>query len=543
MGIFDSIRRAVRTRPGDSYEAAAPDIRPARRPEPTANGSAAETSGSKEKNDYETFERDIFAILRTEVPNMDECFKAFREYIAEYPNPIPPETKRTLQTNMRDFVTARGYRASFETLDREIFSNRILRPPVRMRPEPEPDGSPAYRNDYQEFEKRIFSSLQGQTPNFNNCLDAFQEHLAAFPDPLAHGAKMALLTNMREFMTTIGYRASFKTLNEEVFLEGDSWYPGSEWVSRESSIVHRRDYWTFESDVFEILGTKTPNLSECIAAFKTYSAKFPIEIAVRTKRALLTNMRDFIYSRGYRASFEGLDVDVFQDRISRYSPDRLPVPDPENPADRNFGMFASRFAEQEFVSNFDGYCLRLVDRFIADLASDRRRDEAIESFIKLLALVGVYRRKEAVYQKISDIVSGTSRPNAIQRSTGRPVAKTPRFTAGYDDLDDSGFENMLGICFDRAGYQVEHTPYSHDMGADLIIRKNGRTTVIRARHTDSVGPEAIQQVVASMMYYEATAAMVITSGAFTQAAAELAAANHVILWERGDLTYFITNTE
>lgn len=108
-----------------------------------------------------------------------------------------------------------------------------------------------------------------------------------------------------------------------------------------------------------------------------------------------------------------------------------------------------------------------------------------------------------------------------------------------DSIDGYEFEDLLVQIFERAGYNVTHTPYSNDMGADLVIQDGNDMIAIQAKHMPKVGPSAIQEVVGSMRYYGASNGMVITTGVFTRAARDLADVNRVILWGRDELLKFV----
>jgi len=55
------------------------------------------------------------------------------------------------------------------------------------------------------------------------------------------------------------------------------------------------------------------------------------------------------------------------------------------------------------------------------------------------------------------------------------------------------------------GYNVLKTPYSKDQGADLILERFEEMTVVQAkRYKGNVGNSAVQEVVASKAYYQAT---------------------------------------
>jgi len=66
-----------------------------------------------------------------------------------------------------------------------------------------------------------------------------------------------------------------------------------------------------------------------------------------------------------------------------------------------------------------------------------------------------------------------------------------------------------------------------------VISRDGLTTVVQSkRWWNSVGIEAVQQVVGAKLYYGAEGAMVVTNSAYTPAAIELARVTKVTLWDR-----------
>jgi restriction system protein len=108
--------------------------------------------------------------------------------------------------------------------------------------------------------------------------------------------------------------------------------------------------------------------------------------------------------------------------------------------------------------------------------------------------------------------------------------------SGYD------FELLLKKLFEGMGYQVAHTSFSNDQGADLILEKDGTRSVIQAKNwTANVGNTAIQEVVAAIKHYQAHRALVISSSGFTQSAIELARSNNVELWDRAKLNTILND--
>jgi restriction system protein len=81
------------------------------------------------------------------------------------------------------------------------------------------------------------------------------------------------------------------------------------------------------------------------------------------------------------------------------------------------------------------------------------------------------------------------------------------------------------------GYKnVETTRASGDMGADLIVRQNGKVIVVQCkRYGGAVGIKAVQEVLGAKSYYGADEAWVVTDSTFTLAAKRLARSAKVSL--------------
>lgn len=105
-----------------------------------------------------------------------------------------------------------------------------------------------------------------------------------------------------------------------------------------------------------------------------------------------------------------------------------------------------------------------------------------------------------------------------------------------DRMTGEEFEEFLACCFHNLGYAVEMTPKTGDFGADLILSKARKRTVVQAkRYQGKVGNSAVQEVVSAVKYYGAQDAIAITNSEFTANAHKLAQANGVQLWGREQL--------
>jgi hypothetical protein len=77
-----------------------------------------------------------------------------------------------------------------------------------------------------------------------------------------------------------------------------------------------------------------------------------------------------------------------------------------------------------------------------------------------------------------------------------------------------------------------------------VLDAPGTRIVVQAkRWSQSVGPRAVQEVVASQAQYGTHNAIVITNSNFTKAALELALSNNVEMWDRSKLIEFLATQD
>ncbi len=90
-------------------------------------------------------------------------------------------------------------------------------------------------------------------------------------------------------------------------------------------------------------------------------------------------------------------------------------------------------------------------------------------------------------------------------------------------LTGTEFEQLLLELFQKMGYKVELTKVTGDFGADLIISKNGKKSIIQAKRYDkTVGVRAVQEIISARSHYKIYDAYVVVSSSFSRAAMELA---------------------
>ncbi len=105
-----------------------------------------------------------------------------------------------------------------------------------------------------------------------------------------------------------------------------------------------------------------------------------------------------------------------------------------------------------------------------------------------------------------------------------------------DQLSGVEFEEFLAGLFRAQGYAAELTPTTGDYGADLILSKDGQRIAVQAkRYVGSVGVQAVQEALSGQAYYQCHTAWVITTGAFTPNALELAQKSGVKMIGRSEI--------
>jgi len=111
-----------------------------------------------------------------------------------------------------------------------------------------------------------------------------------------------------------------------------------------------------------------------------------------------------------------------------------------------------------------------------------------------------------------------------------------------DRMDGLQFEVYLKALLKEIGYKSEVTTGSHDFGADLIMKKDGKKIVIQAKRygfKNKVSLDAVQQIYAAKPYYNANECCVFTNSFYTKSALKLAKACDVKLYDRFQLIEFI----
>ena len=109
-----------------------------------------------------------------------------------------------------------------------------------------------------------------------------------------------------------------------------------------------------------------------------------------------------------------------------------------------------------------------------------------------------------------------------------------------DSLSGTEFENLLKDIFEKQGYGVKTTKQSHDFGADLILNKNGKVSILQAKcYSKNIGIKAIQEIISAKKHYLAEEMFVATNRYFSKEAVILASEHDVRLIDRDVLVKLV----
>lgn len=120
---------------------------------------------------------------------------------------------------------------------------------------------------------------------------------------------------------------------------------------------------------------------------------------------------------------------------------------------------------------------------------------------------------------------------------------------GLDSIAAIGwrdFERLVGEAFRRQGYSVEETGLGGaDGGIDLILRKDGRRTLVQCKHwrRRQVPVNVVREMYSLLAHHGAHAVQIATAGGFTRDAARFAADKPITLIDGPTLLAMIRSVQ
>ena len=174
-------------------------------------------------------------------------------------------------------------------------------------------------------------------------------------------------------------------------------------------------------------------------------------------------------------------------------------------------------------SNINEYYCELINYLFIKTREYLKKEDVL----KILFKKEIYIEKLKINEELKKILK---EKNKYLFNENIETKKKPKKLMLSEVTTGNEFEHFLKHLFSKLGYNATVTKASQDQGADLVIEKNNERTVVQAKfYSNKVGNKAIQEVIASKLYYKANNCMVVTNNSFTHAACELARVNEVIL--------------
>ena len=140
----------------------------------------------------------------------------------------------------------------------------------------------------------------------------------------------------------------------------------------------------------------------------------------------------------------------------------------------------------------------------------------------IVSRIKLYEEAEATYRVAQWEALGARQEAERQRREAERaeqavlLAEQRRREQYWESLGGIEFERELGKLYRARGYQVEFTPISGDQGVDLILRKNGKTTVIQCKaQKRPASPNVIRDLYGSMLHHKADSAILACTGGFS----------------------------
>lgn len=149
--------------------------------------------------------------------------------------------------------------------------------------------------------------------------------------------------------------------------------------------------------------------------------------------------------------------------------------------------------------------------------------------------IELYKKAEADYLAIQAEAERVRREAERARWVAE-MARRRTIAKHWMSLSGREFERELGTLFWDAGYYVQSTPSSGDQGVDLVLEKDGKTTVVQCKsHQNPVGPAVARELYGSLMHFSAPSAILACTGGFTRGVREFVRGKPIVLVSADDL--------
>jgi HJR/Mrr/RecB family endonuclease len=238
-------------------------------------------------------------------------------------------------------------------------------------------------------------------------------------------------------------------------------------------------------------------------------------------------------------SFQGLDIGIFKEDIElliehiqhKYSV-KFSKEEAENKVKNMLASTLLKIFKEEIGMQNSGSADAVLTNYIQHLGTNNFNN------FNLVCLSYILKKdKRTAADMLSDKIRELEHKEKMKSFEDRLNKKGKTLTIEQiDAMDGYSFEDTLRDLFKSMNFEVQHTSYSGDNGADVIVKLPNKKVAIQAKnYTGNVGNAAVQEIVAAKVHYQCDIAMVITNSYYTKQAVELAATNGVILVDRDKL--------
>lgn len=86
-------------------------------------------------------------------------------------------------------------------------------------------------------------------------------------------------------------------------------------------------------------------------------------------------------------------------------------------------------------------------------------------------------------------------------------------------MSGNDFENFIAYIFSKRDYQVELTPVSHDLGVDVIVKKDGESTIgieCKCYNNSNIGSPVLLKLIGGLHLRRIKEGMIITTSNYTR---------------------------
>ena len=109
-------------------------------------------------------------------------------------------------------------------------------------------------------------------------------------------------------------------------------------------------------------------------------------------------------------------------------------------------------------------------------------------------------------------------------------AKRRKLLEYWESLRDTEFEEELAVIYRHKGYHVKTTPTTGDQGVDLILKKDGKTSIVQCKGQKArAGSPIVLSLIGARENKRADRAILACTGGFTQGAINVAKSNSIKL--------------